>query len=412
MPAGRAGDRDRVEVRGLEQDVGGGARDLGARAAHHAGQTDRAGVVGDQQVLVVEVAGDSVEGLDLLPRPCTADHDRPAQLRPVVGVRRLAQLEHHVVGDVHGQGDRTLAALLQPSAQPVRRRRGRVDPADREGVEAVAGRVLQADLVLVISTAVARGCRTARGRVDEVDVVGGRDLTGDAAHRQRVPTIGGDRDVEHLVVEAEYDLRIGADRGVRTQHDDPGVVPVGLAELTLGADHPVGDVAVGLARRDLESTRQNRTRQRDHHDVTDSEVARTADDAPAARTLTLRLVVLGADVDAAVPDVLLQLLGLAQLLDREHAARHQRSGQPGRARVDRLHLEAGRDDPLRDLTTRHLGGQVGDELSDPAQGRAHQASAPNGREKRTSPSTMSRMSSALLRNITVRSMPMPNAKPL
>ena len=40
-----------------------------------------------------------------------------------------------------------------------------------------------------------------------------------------------------------------------------------------------------------------------------------------------------------------------------------------------------------------------------------QASDPNARVNRTSPSTMSRMSGMPLRNCRVRSMPIPNAKP-
>ena len=50
VAAGGARDRDRVEVRRLDQHVGGGVRDLGRRAAHDPGEADRAGVVGDQQV--------------------------------------------------------------------------------------------------------------------------------------------------------------------------------------------------------------------------------------------------------------------------------------------------------------------------------------------------------------------------
>jgi hypothetical protein len=404
-------DRHRVEVGGLEQHVGGGVRDLGARAAHDSREADRAGVVGDQQVLGVEVAGGAVEGLELLPRPRAADHDRPAQLRPVIGVRGLTQLEHHVVGDVDREGDRPLAALLQPAAQPVRGRRRGVDAGDRERGETVAGRVLQADLPLA-GAALARRHRATSGGVDEVDVVGRGDLAGDPPDRERVAAVRGDGDVEHLVVEPEHGLGVEAHLGARRQHDDPRVVAVGLAEFALGADHPVGDVAVGLAGRDLEVAGQDRAGQRHHDHVAHGEVACAADDPATARALPLGLVVLSSDVDPAVPDVLLQLLRLAQFLDREHPTGHQRAGESGRAGVHGLDLEARGDDPLGDLTTRHIGGQPGHELPDPGQRGAHQRSAPNGRLKRTSPSTMSRMSSASCRNITVRSMPMPKANPL
>ena len=50
-------------------------------------------------------------------------------------------------------------------------------------------------------------------------------------------------------------------------------------------------------------------------------------------------------------------------------------------------------------------------LTQPGDRRLHRAVPTRERLKRTSPSTMSRMSSALFRNINVRSTPMPKAKP-
>src|SRR5207237_10620356 len=50
-------------------------------------------------------------------------------------------------------------------------------------------------------------------------------------------------------------------------------------------------------------------------------------------------------------------------------------------------------------------------LPQPRDGYPHQTSIPKARVNRTSPSIMSRMSDTPLRNIRVRSMPMPNAKP-
>ena len=52
----RASDGHFVEVRGLDQDVRRRIADLGGGAAHHAGDADRTGTVGDQQVLDVERA--------------------------------------------------------------------------------------------------------------------------------------------------------------------------------------------------------------------------------------------------------------------------------------------------------------------------------------------------------------------
>ena len=61
VPARSERDRPRVPVRCLEHDVGGHRADLGRRAAHHSGERDRAGVVGDDQVVGVERALLAVE---------------------------------------------------------------------------------------------------------------------------------------------------------------------------------------------------------------------------------------------------------------------------------------------------------------------------------------------------------------
>ena len=187
--------------------------------------------------------------------------------------------------------------------------------------------------------------------------------------------------------------------GAGGQHHD-AVVVVAEGELALGADHPVGDLAVRRPRGDLEAAGQDRARQRDDHEVAGDEVAGAADDAADAAAG-------GADVDLAPAD---RLLELRELLDLEHAAHDQRAVDAGTDRLDRLDLEPGADEAGGDVAAGLARGDL-DELAQPRQRRAHQASTPNASEKRTSPSTMSRMSLTPLRNIRVRSTPMPKAKP-
>ena len=87
-------------------------------------------------------------------------------------------------------------------------------------------------------------------------------------------------------------------------------------------------------------------------------------------------------------------------------------GDVGAGRLERLELEAERGQPVREVAGGDVVRQV-DVLADPGQRGAHgQISVPKAAVKRTSPSTMSRMSSTPWRNISVRSMPMPNAKPV
>ena len=106
-----ARDRRRVEVRGLDEDVGRRAGDLGGRTAHDAGDGQRLlAAVGDEQVLGVQRALDVVERRELLATARPADDDRAA----TAGRRSKAcsgwpSGEHDVVGDVDGERDRAHA---------------------------------------------------------------------------------------------------------------------------------------------------------------------------------------------------------------------------------------------------------------------------------------------------------------
>ena len=97
--------------------------------------------------------------------------------------------------------------------------------------------------------------------------------------------------------------------------------------------------------------------------------------------------------------------------ERKHAAQDDRALDVVAGALDGLDLEPGGDQPLGQRATVDAGRQVG-MLAQPGQRGSHQISVPNGRVKRTSPSTMSRMSSAPCRDIRVRSSPMPNANPV
>ena len=116
-----------------------------------------------------------------------------------------------------------------------------------------------------------------------------------------------------------------------------------------------------------------------------------------------------ADVDLDGAD---RLLELGELLDLGDAADGQRTADRA-DRDDLLDLVADADQRLLELVGGHVpAGCAGlDDVAQPAVGKSHQAPTPNGSENRTSPSTMSRISGMPLRNCSVRSSPMPNAKP-
>ena len=173
-----------------------------------------------------------------------------------------------------------------------------------------------------------------------------RGLAGDAADGQRVAAVGGDVDLDHVVAQAEQVDRVRADLGVAVrapgEHQD-AVVVVADAELAGGADHAVGDVAVGLARGDREAAGQHRAGQRDDDLVADGEVVRTADDPRGSpcRRCRRRPGTSGSSCRC--------FCGSA---NAEHPADDERAVDVGAGRLEGLDLEAERGQPGRERPRR------------------------------------------------------------
>ena len=100
--------------------------------------------------------------------------------------------------------------------------------------------------------------------------------------------------------------------------DDDAVSLRAQTEFSARAQHAIGDVVVGLARRNLEAARKLRARQRHNDIVIQAEVAGTANDA-----LQLACAISLAHVDLAVADGLFEL---SKFLDLYHLADDQRTG--------------------------------------------------------------------------------------
>ena len=79
----------------------GRVADLGIQTAHHSGERERLGAIGDYEVVRFECALDVVEGLELAIRAGAA-HDNPGLRYPVEieRMQRLSELDHHVVGHI------------------------------------------------------------------------------------------------------------------------------------------------------------------------------------------------------------------------------------------------------------------------------------------------------------------------
>ena len=93
-------------MRGLQQNVATAVIDLTRDAAHRSCERERTRIIGDHQILRVQVANHVVESFELFARarpPCDEIAGHPIGIERVEG---LACLKHHVVGDVNDQAHR------------------------------------------------------------------------------------------------------------------------------------------------------------------------------------------------------------------------------------------------------------------------------------------------------------------
>ena len=247
QPRRGAADARRVELRGLQQHARRALGDLAVKAAHHAGEGDRAAVVGDQQRVVAQLADLAVERPQPLALACEAHDDRALQAVGVEGVQRVAEFEHDVVRHVDDVVDRALAGGAQALLHPARRgpdahaldHGGDVAGTQIRVVDRDGGGLRDVGIALGV-LAVREAQRRARDR---------GDLAGDAGHVHHVGAVRPGVHVQHHVAEVVGERR--ADRRVRGQLED-ALVLLGQAQLALGQHHPRGLDAAnarGLERR-------------------------------------------------------------------------------------------------------------------------------------------------------------------
>ena len=313
--------------------VGGAVVGLGGAAAHHAGQADGTGLVGDDDVLRVEGAVDPVEGLEHLAGLGVADGDGAVQQRPVVGVDRVAGLQHRVVGGVHDVADGAHAGQVQPLLD-LRRRGAHGDALDAAAVPApypgaVGKGHLDGGVAARVVAELGEGQVRTRQRVQ---------VAGQAPDGGAVAPVGGQVDVEDGFLEVEPVGDVGADGRVVAQQPDAGVV-LAHAQLTGGGEHAVGRDAHQLLGADLEAAGQRGPRQRRRNAVADGEVLGAADDLPLA------LAVEGVDQR--------QLVGLGDGGEGQDLHDLQAAGTGG-GPLDGVHLESTDGQDVGKL----LGGQV------------------------------------------------------
>ncbi|MFN8036056.1 MAG: hypothetical protein U0V73_08985 [Acidimicrobiia bacterium] len=342
-----------LEVRRLEQDLGGRVGDLRRAPPHDAGDRLRgAAGVADEEVLGGERALHAVERDHPLAF-CGAAYDDAAAVEPaeVEGVERLAELEEHVVRDVDRVRDGPHPAQRQPARHP-RRRRAHRHPSNAGEVARAALGVLDLDRDVGAGDPVERRRRRGRRRERQAEVRG--EVARDADHRHGVGPVRRDRQVEHDVVEAEHGAQVGAELARRVERQDAGVV-VRQVELPRRAQHAVGDHTPYLAPLQREAARQRRAHGSERHDHPDFDVRRAAHDARLA----------GPEVDVREAE----LVGVGVRDDVEDPGHDDAADLPARL-LDGLDLQAQVVERLRDHARRHVERR---EVTDPGERCAHRS---------------------------------------
>ena len=207
--AGRLAHQLGGEHRRLQPDCGGGAGHGLPSSTDHPGQGNRPVGIGHREGSLAEraflpiQAGEALAGTGLA-QPQGRRLGLPAaegrQPLAIKGVQRLACFQHHQIGDVHDRVDRADAGLLQPPLQPGWRRAGPQPLQGRHSEQSALLHGLQAGR----SHRQRSHLRHARHR-REVGAAAteGRHLTGDALHRQSIRPVCRDRQLQHLVVQAQ-----------------------------------------------------------------------------------------------------------------------------------------------------------------------------------------------------------------
>ena len=302
--AGLAGHRDGVEEGAFEEQVAGLAADTAVLATHHAGDGQGAVVVGDHQGVGAQADFLAIQQDQLLALFRHAHADAAVDLGEVEGVHRLAEFEHHVVGDVDGGVDAADIGTAQALDHPQRSRLGQVDATDHATQVARAGLGRQhfdrAHFVM-------RGGDRRDGHRGDRRAVDGTDFAGQAGQRQAVASVGGQADLDAGIVQAQVGTDVLADRGISRQLHQAAVV---VADLQLGgrAEHALGLHAAQLGLLDLEVARQLGADHGEGNLDAGTGIRRTADHLEAGATV--------ADLAHA------QLVGVRVLFGTEDLAHH------------------------------------------------------------------------------------------
>ncbi len=163
-------------------------------------------------------------------------------------MHRLAQLQHHVLGDVDQQRDRTHAAAAQALGHPQRGLGGGVDAFDDA---AQVTRRFGASVELDRQFTAADRRNGIGGEIQHFAAGSRGDVVGDAAKAEAVGAVRGQLDLDAGVRQPQILDQGLADRCVVRQFQQAGGIVV-QAQLLGRAQHAVGLDAAQLGRLDLQ----------------------------------------------------------------------------------------------------------------------------------------------------------------
>ena len=214
-----AADGGGVEKGTFQEHVGRSFSDARVIPAHDAGQSERTLVVGDNQGIGTQLQRFTVEQGQLLALARHAHADtavEPGQVEPVHG---LPEFQKNIVGHVNHRTQAADAASAQPLHHPQRRPRRRVDALHHAADVAWAGLWR----VHVHRDAVVDDRRHGvDGRFGHIRVVQYAELARQAGDTEAIAAVGGQVDVDALIVELEIVPEVFAQRRILRQRHDAG----------------------------------------------------------------------------------------------------------------------------------------------------------------------------------------------
>ena len=243
-------------------------------------------------------------------------------------MQRLARFQHHQIGDVHHVIDRPQAGLLETLLQPGW---GGPDGEMAQSRDAEQPPGFDPSLILRIGGELGGLDAGSRGRKMGLAATQGRHLPGNSAHREAIGSVGGDRQLQHLIIQTESRTDRGANGGNLLEQiiqNGNAIHASGKAQLLQGADHAVAGHAPQLGGFDGEIHRRQGGSHGGHRHVDPGpHIGGAADDLQG----------LGRPHPNPAHT---QLVGGRVGIARLHQPHHH-TGGPGSQILHRLHLEAG-----------------------------------------------------------------------